>query len=141
MTFSTEIALRRAIRDRLLASAPLTERLGAPKVHDEAPRNARAPYIVFTQSEARDWSTMTEQGAEHLVALEVWSEKPGAREALEIAGAVANLLHEADLPLHGARCVHARITSVETLRQNANRFVRARIRLRALVEIEQQNGE
>jgi nucleotide-binding universal stress UspA family protein len=134
MAFSSELSLRAAIRARLLASAPLLARLGGSHVYDEAPRNSRPPYIVFTQGEMRDWSTMTETGAEHLVVLEVWSDKPGAREALEIAGAVADLLHDEQLPLAGATCVHARIASVETLRQNANRFVRARLRLRALVE-------
>lgn len=135
MTFSAEIALRRAIRDRLLADAPLVAKLGGARVYDEAPRDAPAPYVVFAQSEARDWSTMTETGAEHLVTLEVWSEKTGAREALDIAGRVADLLHEGPLPMMGgATCVHARIASLETSRQGANRFVRARMKLRALVE-------
>ncbi|MBX9759146.1 MAG: DUF3168 domain-containing protein [Beijerinckiaceae bacterium] len=141
MAFSSEILLRKSIRDQLVASPQLLARLGGPHVYDEAPRGKAAPYIVFTQGEMRDWSTMTETGAEHLIVLEVWSQKPGAREALEIAGLVADLLHEAALPMATARCVHARISSVETLRQNANRFVRARIRLRALVETDQQNGD
>lgn len=141
MPFSSGIALRKSIRDALVASEPLLARLGGPHVYDEAPRNKAAPYVVFTQGEVRDWSTMTETGAEHLVVLEVWSQTPGAREALEIAGLVADLLHEAALPMAFARCVHARIASVETLRQNDNRFVRARIRLRALVETDQPNGD
>lgn len=137
MAFSTEISLRKAIRDSLLADATLVAKLGGPHVYDEAPRSQGGAYVVFTQGEARDWSTMTEQGAEHLLTLEVWSQKVGAREALEISGRVADILHEAPLPMTGATCVHARIISVQTLRQNANRFVRARIRLRALVEFAQ----
>ena len=133
-TFSAEIELRKAIRDRLVADALLVAKLGGPRIHDEAPRNAPAPYVVFAQSEARDWSTMTERGAELLVTLEVWSEKNGAREALEIAGRVADALHESPLPMTGATCVHARIASLETARPGGNRFVRARVRLRALVE-------
>ena len=136
MSFSTQIALRKAVRDRLLADAPLIAQLGGPRVHDEAPRAQDPPYIVFTQSETRDWSTMTEAGAEHLLTLEVWSQKHGAREALEISGRVADLLDDAPLAVSGAASVHARIVSIETLRQSANRFVRARIRLRALVELE-----
>lgn len=134
MSFAHEIALRKAIRDRLLASAPLIARLGGARVFDEAPRGQAAPYIVFTRSETRDWSTMTERGAEHLVTLEAWSGEPGAREALEIAGAAADLLHDAALGFAGAQVVHARIASIETLRQGDNRFVRARLRLRVLVE-------
>ncbi|MFN3888980.1 MAG: DUF3168 domain-containing protein [Beijerinckiaceae bacterium] len=137
MSFSSEIALRAAIRNALLADAPLTAQLGGPFVHDEAPRDAPAPYIVFARSEARDWSTMTERGAEHLITMEVWSQSKGVREALSIAGRVADLLHEAPLAIAGASCVRMQIQSIETLRQNANRFVRARIRLRALVENEE----
>ena len=136
MTFSIEIGLRKAIRDRLLADAALVAELGGPSVYDEAPREQSAPYIVFTRSEARDWSTMTEAGAEHLLTLEVWSQKNGARQALGIAGDVARLLHDAPPALVGATCVNLRVVSIETLRQNANRFVRARLRLRAIVEFE-----
>ncbi len=135
MAFSTETKLRKAIRESLLADTSLISKLGGPHVYDEAPRNQAGAYVVFTQGETRDWSTMTEEGAEHLLTLEVWSPKTGAREALEISGRVADILHEAPLSMTGATCVHARIISVETLRQNANRFVRARIRLRALVEL------
>lgn len=135
MAFSTEVKLRKSIRESLLANPGLISRLGGPHVYDEAPRNQNGAYVVFTQGETRDWSTMTEEGAEHLLTLEVWSPKTGAREALDIASLVADLLHGAPLSMTDATCVHARIISVETLRQNANRFVRARIRLRALVEL------
>lgn len=136
MTFSTEIDVRRAIRDRLAADPALIASLGGPRIYDEAPRNQAAPYVVFTRSEARDWSTMTEKGAEYLLTLEAWSQKPGAREALEIAGRIADLLHEAPLSPPGAASVHARIVAIDTQRQDANRFVRARLRLRVLIELE-----
>jgi hypothetical protein len=135
MSFSSEIKLRKAVRDALIGDSAMLTRLGGPHVYDEAPRARSGPYIVIAQGETRDWSTMSDQGAEHLLTLEVWSQNTGAREALEIAQRAAQVLQDAPLPMVGAACVHARIMSVETLRQNANRFVRARIRLRALVEI------
>lgn len=136
MTLAMGIALRAAVRDKLAGDTALVATLGGAHVYDEAPRNQSAPYIVFTQSEARDRSTMTEQGGEHLLTLEVWSEKSGAREALEIAGRIAAVLHDAQLAISGAVCVSARITSIDTQRQSANRFVRARLKLRALIELE-----
>lgn len=135
MSFSSEIKLRNAVRDALIGDAAMLTKLGGPHVYDEAPRAKAGPYIVIAQGETRDWSTMSDQGAEHLLTLEVWSQNTGAREALDIAQCASEILQEAALPMAGATCVHARITSVETLRQQANRFVRARIRLRALVEI------
>jgi predicted oxidoreductase len=136
MTFSSEIQLRKAIRDGLLANSALVAKLGGARVYDEAPREQASPYVVFARSEARDWSTMTEAGCEHLLTLEVWSQKAGAREALEIAGCIADVLQDAPMALSGATCVNLRVVSIETLRQNANRFVRARLKLRALVETE-----
>ena len=136
MSFATEIALRKAVRDLLVGDALLLAKLGGPHVYDEAPRNQEPPYIVFARSETRDWSTMTDDGAEHLLTLEVWSQKSGAREALETAGRVGELLHEGALPMSGALCVHAQIASIETLRQSKNRFTRARLRLRALIELQ-----
>ncbi len=135
MSFSSEIKLRKAVRDALIGDATILTKLGGAHVYDEAPRGKAGPYIVIAQGETRDWSTMTDEGAEHLLTLEVWSQNSGAREALEIAQRAAQVLQDSSLPMVGATCVHARITSVETLRQNANRFVRARIRLRALVEL------
>lgn len=135
MHLQTEIAFRQAIRQQLLANAPLVSALGGPHVYDEVPRHQSTPYIVLAQSEARDWSTMTETGAEHLLTLEVWSRQHGALEALEIAGQAAALLHDASLTMTGATCAVVRVTSLETSRAHANRFVCARIRLRALIEI------
>ena len=137
MVFSNEIGLRKSIRDRLLADSALVAKLGGARVYDEAPREQASPYVVFARSEARDWSTMTEAGCEHLLTLEVWSQKAGAREALDIAGRIADLLQDAPLVMSGAICVNLRVASIETLRQNANRFVRARVKLRVLVETEQ----
>ena len=134
MTVAHEAALRKAVRERLLASAPLVARLGGPRVHDPAPRGAPRPYVVFTQSQARDWSTMTERGAEHLLTLEVWSEAPGVREALDVAGLVAGALHDAPLSLPGAACALLRVLDAQTARESGGRFTRCRLRVRALVE-------
>ena len=134
MSFSSEIKLRKAVRNALISDVTLVTKLGGAHIYDEAPRGKAGPYVVIAQGETRDWSTMSDEGAEHLLTLEVWSQNSGAREALEISERAAQILQDSSLPMVGATCVHARVISVETLRQNANRFVRARLRLRALVE-------
>ncbi|MDB5569073.1 MAG: hypothetical protein JWN93_256 [Hyphomicrobiales bacterium] len=134
MTLSPAIALRKAMRDRLLANSALLARLGAQRIHDEAPRAAATPYVTFTQAQMRDWSTMTDRGAEHVLNLDVWSSRPGAHEALEIAALVAAALDDAPLALDGHRLVSLRCLDTQTGRENANRFVRARLRFRAVTE-------
>jgi Protein of unknown function (DUF3168) len=134
MILSPAIALRKAMRERLLANAALTARLGAQRVYDEAPRAAPTPYITFTQAQMRDWSTMTDRGAEHFILLDVWSSRPGAFEALEIAALVASALDDAPLILDEHRLIQLRCLDTQTGRENANRFVRARLRMRAVTE-------
>lgn len=134
MTFTHEIALRKAVRDRLLANAALVARLGGQRVYDQAPRDAPTPYVVVAQSQVRDWSTMTERGGEHMLLLDVWSQRPGARETLEIMALVANDLDNAQLTVPGAACVLARILDTQTTRESAGRFARGRMRLRVLLE-------
>lgn len=134
MALSAEIALRRALRDRLVADPALIARMGAARIHDEAPRGAQPPYVTFSQAQSRDWSTKTEGGAEHALLLDVWSSRPGAREALEIAALVAAALDDAPLALADHHLVSLRVTQIDTARQNDNRFVRSRLRLRAITE-------
>lgn len=131
---SADISLRKAIRAKLLANAALIARLGGARVHDEAPRNAPRPYIVFSQSRTRDWSSVSDVGHEHALVLDVWSERSGAREALEIAALASAALDHQTMPLAGHTLVNLQILEVETTRENANRFVRARIRVRAITE-------
>jgi hypothetical protein len=131
---SPDIALRKAILSRLLADSALVARLGGARVHDEAPRGATQPYVVFAQSRSRDWSTMTEAGREHSLSLDVWSARTGAREALEIAALVAAALDDQSLPLDGHVLVNLQVREIDTARENSNRFVRARLRLRAITE-------
>ena len=131
---SADIALRRAILARLLGDSALVSRLGGARVHDAAPRGAPQPYVVFAQSRSRDWSTMTEGGREHALSLDIWSARSGAREALEIAALVAAALDDQSLALDGHALVNLQVRDLETARENANRFVRARLRLRAVTE-------
>jgi hypothetical protein len=131
---SPDIALRKAILARLLGESALVARLGGARVHDEAPRSAPPPYVVFAQSRSRDWSTMTEAGHEHFVSLDIWSARSGAREALEISALVAAALDDQSLLLEGHNLVNLQVREIETARENANRFVRAKLRLRAITE-------
>lgn len=134
MTFAHEIALRQAVRDHLLANAALVARLGGQRVHDQAPRGALTPYVVVAQSHVRDWSTMTERGGEHVLFLDVWSQTPGAREALEIMALIAEALNDAQLTLPRATCALVRVLETQTTREVGGRFARGRLRVRALVE-------
>ena len=134
MTNAPVTILRRAIRATLLADATLTSQLGGAKVFDDAPSGTPTPYVIFADTQWRDWSATLSRGAEQIFVLSVWSTQRGVREALDIAERIIELLDEAPLTLGGAHLVDLRFTQLETRRDNAGRFARANLRFRATTE-------
>lgn len=134
MNASPVLALRKAIRARLLADASLVASLGGPKVFDETPRNADAPYVLFAETQMRDWSTDLSRGAEQFLNIAVVSTQRGATEALNIAQWIVALLDEAPLMAEGHHLIDLRFVSLETKRDQTGRFARANLRFRATTE-------
>ena len=131
---SADLALRKAIRNRLLGDSALVAALGGARVHDAPPRGAPKPYVAFAQSRSRDWSAQGAPGREHELTLDVWSAQDGVREALDIAERVRALLDDAALPLEGFALVRLDVGEILAARELAARLSRARIRLRAFTE-------
>jgi hypothetical protein len=92
-------ALQRGIYQTLAGSAELTTLLGGARIYDDAPQGAAFPFITLGQSVIRDWSTGTENGAEHNVTLHVWSRIGGKKQVQEIIEAVRAALHDQPLML------------------------------------------
>jgi len=134
MSASPIIALRKAIRTRLLADAALVASLGGEKVFDEAPRGADPPYALFAEAQMRDWSAQLSPGAEQFLTLSVISTQRGLLEALDIGQRIAALLDEAPLVLEGHTLVDLRFGAMETRREQNGRFARVNLRFRATTE-------
>lgn len=134
MTSAPVTILRRAIRATLLADTTLQSLLGGAKVFDDTPSGTVTPYIVFADTQWRDWSATLSHGAEQILVLSVWSTQRGVREALDIAERVIELLDEAPLTLAGATLVDLRFQQLETKRDATGRFARANLRFRATTE-------
>lgn len=131
---SPVVALRKAMRDRLLTDAALIAALGGAKVHDVAPRDATAPWIAFAETRLRDWSTASGRGVEILAQLDVVSAQPGSREAFELAEQATRLLDDAALALAGWRLVRLAHVGADARRSDQDRFARVALRFRALIE-------
>jgi hypothetical protein len=134
MTASPIAALRKAMRDALLADAALLAALGGAHVHDVAPRRAAAPWIAFGETRLRDWSSASGRGVEIVAQIDVWSTEPGSKQALTIAERVAALLDDADLTLADWRLVRLTHSATDARRENDSRFARCALRFRALLE-------
>jgi Protein of unknown function (DUF3168) len=129
------LAVRRAIHATLLADVTLIGLLGGPRIHDEPPRAAAGPYIVYGAVEARDWSTGTDLGCLQVIELVVWAGRGSeSQAALAIAGRLVAVLHDAPLSLVGHRLVNLRQSALEIGRDARSGLSRAVLRLRCVTE-------
>lgn len=130
------LALRAAIRTRLVADAALTALLGGQRVYDETPRAATTPYVSFGPAEATDWRSgaAAGPGARHALSLVAWSQEGGDSEALAVVARMAALLDDAALTLADHRLVLLRVTAQEAGRPDISGLRRTVLRLAALTE-------
>jgi hypothetical protein len=129
------IAVRRAIQARLVADTALVTLLGGPRIHDEPPRAATGPYIVYGDVEARDWSSSTELGCEQAIEIVVWAPRSAETSvALAIAGRVGLVLHDAPLVPVGHRLVQIRQTGLDVRRDAKTGLSRVVVRLRCVTD-------
>jgi hypothetical protein len=129
---SSALALYIAMREALLAHAPLLALLGGGHVFDELPRGAREPYVAFTGIETRDWSVQGQKGHEHIVTLEVKTRSRSRALAQDIVGEIETALDNANLTVPGHALVNLRLTFWTVAK--ANEFFGASVKFRATTE-------
>jgi hypothetical protein len=108
MTQIASWALQRSIYQALASSSPLTALLGGARIYDDAPQSAPYPFITMGQSVMRDWSTGTEDGAEHELTLHVWSRAGGRKEVQALMEAIKTALHDKPLALEDHHLINLR---------------------------------
>jgi len=101
-------ALQRGVYQALAGSLDLTTLLGGVRVYDHAPQSEPYPFITVGQSAVRDWSTGTEDGAEHNLTLHVWSRSGGKKQVQEIIETIKDVLHDQPLTLSDHHLVNLR---------------------------------
>jgi hypothetical protein len=126
--------LQKAVYGALVDDSGVLALLGGPRVYDDVPRGAAFPYLTFGPGVARDWSTGTEAGTEHLLTLRVWSRAGGEREVHQILDAIRAALHDAALAPAGHRLVNLRHEASETQRDADGETYLGSARFRAVTE-------
>ena len=106
------LALQKAIHAALVADAGIDAIIG-DRIFDAVPRAATFPYLTLGDARAADWSTGTEAGAEHRVALHVWSRERGKTECWAVLAALQAVLHEATLALDGHALINLRVETAD----------------------------
>ena len=129
---SPSLALQEAMRTALLAHAPLRLLLGGAHVHEELPRGARPPFVLFETIETRDWSVADQKAHEHFVALSVKTNSRSRRLAQQVLDEIETVLDGAALNLAGHRLVNLRLTFWSVTRQGES--YGANLRFRAATE-------
>jgi hypothetical protein len=101
-------ALQRSVYQALAGSSDLTTLLGGTRIYDDAPQAAPYPFVTLGQSVIRDWSTGTEDGAEHNLTLHVWSRTGGKKQVHRIIEAIKDVLHDQPLMLADHHLINLR---------------------------------
>ena len=107
---SSALALQTAMRERLLAHAPLLALLGGGHVFDEVPRGEQEPYVAFAGIETRDWSVQGQKAHEHFVTLDVKTKSRSRKQAQEIVSEIETALDDVGLTLAGHALINLRLT-------------------------------
>lgn len=115
---SSALALQIAMRNALLAHAPLLELLGGGHVFDELPRGSQEPYVAFAALETRDWSVQGQKAHEHFVTLEVRTKSRSRALAQDIVWEIETVLDNADLTLSGHALINLRLTFLTVAKSN-----------------------
>lgn len=109
------LALQKAVFAALVADGAVGALVG-DRIHDAAPRNAVFPYVSLGEASLVDWSTGSEDGAEHRLVLHVWSRERGKSESYAILEALRARLHDATLELEGHALVNLRFEFADAAR-------------------------
>jgi hypothetical protein len=129
-------SLQQAVFAALAADARLTALIGPGRIWDDVPQGAALPYVTLGPVTTEDWSTGTEHGTEHLLAVHVWSGARGKKQAHEVLGAIQAALHDRPLSLAGHRLINLRHQRSDIRRTPDGRAIHGTIRFRAVTEPE-----
>ncbi|MBC8048821.1 MAG: DUF3168 domain-containing protein [Chitinophagales bacterium] len=131
---SAGFALQSGIFQGLTGNAAVVALLGGQRVYDDAPQPVTFPFITINPTTARDWSTGTEPGLEHLITIHIWSRYAGRRQIYDVSDAIRDALDGAALILDGHRLINLRHQYSDLRRDDDGETYHAALRFRAVTE-------
>lgn len=126
------LALKEAIRTRLLASAPVTGLIGQG-VHDAPPRGSEPPYLVLGDALLRENGTSEAEAFIAEIDMVAITRERGTRAALELAGLIEAALLASPLPVSGHSVSVMFIRETIARHDEAKSLSRVTLRLRAFL--------
>ena len=96
------VTLQTTVYNALLASNPLTTKLGGNNIYDFVPENTAFPYVKIGDQTMVDDGTKTKKGTDFTLMIHTFSRYRGSKEIKEIMSLVYDVLHESSLSVSGA---------------------------------------
>ncbi|SOE17469.1 uncharacterized protein DUF3168 [Hoeflea halophila] len=127
-------ALQSAVVERLSISPDVLAITGPGRIFDRQITRAEPPYLVIGVMTMADYSTGDGDGTVHRFEIEAWTRQNGRRQAVELADAVRDALHDAELTLDGAVLINLRHERTVSRRAPKTALHVARLRFRAVTE-------
>ena len=134
MTTSPVLALRQAIRAVISSDPSLMQALGGRTIFDEAPRQTPMPYVIFAETQMRDWSGDLAPGAEQTFTLSIITSEHGAAQALSLAQQLQDRLVSTPPVMAGHQLIDLFCQAMETKRDPSGRITKVNLRFRASSE-------
>lgn len=120
MSYGVSHALQTAVFQALATDAALAALVGTAIYDAPLPGGLPSLYVVIGPEKAKDASDKTGRGAEHDFSIEVISDAAGFSTAKAAAGAVSDVLIDADLALSRGRLVSLGFVRAVAERTNAD---------------------
>ncbi len=115
---SAVFALRKAMRNALLADSALQALPTSGRIYDDVPQTAKPPYILLENTDSKDISGNDAPLTEHLLNVVVWSEEAGLAQAIRIASRISAILDGVNLTLDGYHLVNLQWRNTTAKRVN-----------------------
>lgn len=129
------LALRAAMLAAVSGDAELSRLMGGrARLYDEPPRGAPPVYALFGPCETRDDSVDGAVRHTHRIGLVLFAKPGSSRSAIEAAGRLSDLLHEALLAPDGHALSILRVEALSVMRDEGSGETRATLTLRAVTE-------
>lgn len=128
------LALQAVVFAALIADAGVGALVG-DRIYDDPPRHPTYPFVSFGEARVSDWSTGTEAGAEHRLALNVWSRHRGKAECWSILEAIQAAIDDAALSPDGHDLINLQFETAEVRRDRDRITWNGTARFRAVTEL------
>jgi len=134
MSMTSLWPLQKALYAALVANSDVITSLGGARLYDEVPAAALYPYVTFGSATASPLGEDGNEGAEHNVTLEVWSQRRGSGQAKQVLSALAAALDEERFTLAGAVLVDLQVTKIKCDWDEEDLLTKGSLILRAVTQ-------